>query len=114
MNAIIKAKGIVKTYIDGERETPVLKGVDLEVKEGEFLSIIGRSGAGKSTFLYQMGLLDEPTDGEIEINGTNVSRLNWAKKTDFRLQYLGYVFQDYALVPELTAAENVSLPLLMR
>ncbi|HRY31176.1 MAG TPA: ABC transporter ATP-binding protein [Candidatus Paceibacterota bacterium] len=114
MELIIKAKGIVKTFVDGEVETPVLKGIDLEIKRGEFLSIMGRSGAGKSTLIYQLGLLDEPTGGQIDINGTDTLALNWSKKTDFRLKYLGYVFQDYALVPELTAVENVALPLLMR
>lgn len=100
--------------MDGEVKTHVLKGIDLDVREGEFLSIMGRSGAGKSTFLYQLGLLDDPNDGSLEIDGVDVMKLNWSKKTDFRLEYLGYVFQDYALVPELNAVENVALPLLMR
>jgi putative ABC transport system ATP-binding protein len=114
MKSIIKAKGIIKTFIDGEVKTQVLRGLDLDVHEGEFLSIMGRSGAGKSTFLYQLGLLDEPNSGELEINGVDVLKMDWSKKTDFRLEYLGYVFQDYALVPELNAVENVALPLLMR
>jgi putative ABC transport system ATP-binding protein len=114
MKSIIKAKGIIRTFIDGEVKTPVLRGLDLEVREGEFLSIMGRSGAGKSTFLYQLGLLDDPNEGSLEIDGVDVMKLDWSKKTDFRLEYLGYVFQDYALVPELNAVENVSLPLLMR
>jgi len=114
MKSIIKTKGIVKTFIDGETKTTVLKGIDFEVKQGEFVAIMGRSGAGKSTLLYQLSLLDEPSSGEIEIVDTNVLALNWSEKTEFRLEHLGYVFQDYALVPELTAVENVSLPLLMR
>ncbi len=114
MKSIIKAKGIIRTFIDGEVKTPVLRGIDLEVREGEFLSIMGRSGAGKSTFLYQLGLLDDPNEGSLEIDGVDVMKLDWSKKTDFQLEYLGYVFQDYALVPELNAVENVSLPLLMR
>jgi len=114
MKNIIKAKNIVKTYIKGEITTPVLKGIDLDVKEGEFLSIMGRSGAGKSTLLYQLSLLDVPTDGEIEVDGVDILALSWRQKTMFRLEELGYVFQDYALVPELTAIENVSLPILMR
>lgn len=114
MNAIIKAKGITKTYVDGQVKTPVLRGVDFEVREGEFVSIMGRSGAGKSTLLYQLSLLDEPTSGEIEVDGVDILALNQQEKTQFRLEKLGYVFQDYALVPELTAVENVSLPLLMR
>jgi len=114
MKNIIEAKGIVKTFVSGKIETPVLKGVDINVKEGEFLSIMGRSGAGKSTLMYQLSLLDDPTDGQIHVDGTDVLSLNNREKTLFRLNHLGYVFQDYALVPELTAAENVALPLLLR
>jgi putative ABC transport system ATP-binding protein len=114
MRNIIEAKGIEKTFITGKIVTPVLKGVDINVREGEFLSIMGRSGAGKSTLMYQLSLLDEPTKGEINVDGTNILTLNNNEKTLFRLNHLGYVFQDYALVPELTAAENVALPLLLR
>jgi putative ABC transport system ATP-binding protein len=114
MKKIIQAKGIVRTFINGEIETPVLKGVDLEIKEGEFLAIMGRSGAGKSTLMYQLSLLDDPNGGDINIDGTDVLKLTNNQKTVFRLNHLGYVFQDYALVPELTAIENVSLPLLMK
>lgn len=114
MSYIIEAKGIVKTFKDGEKLTPVLKGVDFKVKEGEFVSIMGRSGAGKSTLLYQLSLLDEPTEGQILVDGIDILKLTNREKTLFRLHELGYVFQDYALVPELTAKENVSLPLLMR
>jgi putative ABC transport system ATP-binding protein len=114
MKTIIKAKGIVKTYISGEVVTPVLKGIDLDVMEGEFLSIMGRSGAGKSTLMYQLSLLDIPTEGQIEVDGTDIIALSQMDKTKFRLENLGYVFQDYALVPELTAVENVSMPLLAR
>jgi putative ABC transport system ATP-binding protein len=75
---------------------------------------MGRSGAGKSTFLYQMSLLDEPTSGEIFIDNENMFSLGLNEKTYFRLSLLGYVFQDYALLPEMTALENVALPLLMQ
>lgn len=111
---MIKAKKIFKTYYNKEIETPVLKGVDLEVKEGEYIIINGRSGAGKSTLLYQLGLLDTPTSGEIYINDFDVNKLTLKEKSLFRLNYLGYVFQDYALVPELTALENVIISLLMQ
>ncbi len=114
MEYIINAKGIKKTFYSGKIETPVLKGIDLKVKKGEFVSIMGRSGAGKSTLMYQLSLLDEPTSGEINVYGTDILKLTNREKTLFRLAHLGYVFQDYALVPELTATENVSLPLLMR
>lgn len=111
---MIKVKNLVKTFIDGDKETKVLKGIDFELKEGEFLAIMGRSGAGKSTFLYQLSLLDEPTSGEIIIDSINTETLTSDQKTDFRLNRLGYVFQDYALLPDLTALENVALPLLMQ
>ncbi|HMO78814.1 MAG TPA: ABC transporter ATP-binding protein [Candidatus Paceibacterota bacterium] len=114
MKTIIQANKIIKTFKNGEIETPVLRGVDLSVREGEFLSIMGRSGAGKSTLMYQLSLLDDPTSGNLNIDGVDVLKLSNKQKTNFRLEYLGYVFQDYALVPELTAVENVSLPLLMR
>ncbi|HMP67364.1 MAG TPA: ABC transporter ATP-binding protein [Candidatus Paceibacterota bacterium] len=114
MKNIIQAKKIEKTFKDGVIETKVLRGIDLNVREGEFVAIMGRSGAGKSTLMYQLSLLDIPSNGELIIDGIDVLKLNNQQKTDFRLEYLGYVFQDYALVPELTAVENVSLPLLMR
>lgn len=111
---MIKIKDLIKTFKDGEKETKVLKGIDLEIKEGEFVAIMGRSGAGKSTLMYQMSLLDEPTAGEIFLDGKDTHNLNMEQKIDFRLNELGYVFQDYALLPDLTAIENVSLPMLMQ
>ncbi len=111
---MIQVKNITKTYKNGDLETHVLKGINLEVKTGEFLAIMGKSGAGKSTLMYQMSLLDEPTTGEILIDNIDVLSLKTKEKTEFRLNKLGYVFQDYALVPELTAIENIMIPLLMR
>lgn len=111
---IIKTKGLEKTFTDGDRITRVLRGIDCEIMEGEFIAIIGRSGAGKSTMLYQLGLLDDPTAGEVVINGTDTHTLDNEQKTRFRLDQLGYVFQDYALLPDLTARENVAVPLLMQ
>lgn len=111
---IINVKNLKKTFINGEIKTPVLKGIDLHVEEGEFLAIMGRSGAGKSTLLYQLSLLDEPSSGEIDINGIDIINMAEKDKTLFRLNNMGYVFQDYALVPELTAVENVMVPLLMQ
>lgn len=110
---MIKATNIIKTYQDGQKETKVLKGVDFIAKEKDFVAIMGRSGAGKSTLLYQMSMLDQPTGGEIFIDGVNVLKLSQQERTRFRLKELGYVFQDYALLPDLTALENVALPLLM-
>jgi putative ABC transport system ATP-binding protein len=111
---MIKVKNLIKTYIDGDKETRVLKGIDFNAEDGEFIAIMGRSGAGKSTFLYQVSLLDEPTSGEIIIDGVDTHNLSANQKTEFRLKNLGYVFQDYALLPDLTALENIALPLLMQ
>ena len=111
---LIEVKGLVKTFVDGEKETRVLKGIDFSVEEGDFVAIMGRSGAGKSTFLYQMSLLDEPTAGEIVIFGKDTHNMSSEQKTVFRLNKLGYVFQDYALLPDLTAIENVAVPLMMQ
>lgn len=110
---MISIKNLHKTYTNKEVVTPVLRGIDLEVKPGEFLGIMGKSGAGKSTLMYQIGLLDHPTSGEIILNGINTENLSMEDRTHMRLSELGYVFQDYALIPELTASENVMIPLLM-
>jgi putative ABC transport system ATP-binding protein len=111
---MIEVKNLKKSFKDGESTTEVLKGIDFMTKNGDFVAIMGRSGAGKSTLLYQMSLLDEPTSGEIFINGENVLALSTEERTSFRLSELGYVFQDYALLPEMSALENVALPLLMQ
>ncbi|OHA88397.1 MAG: hypothetical protein A2653_02410 [Candidatus Zambryskibacteria bacterium RIFCSPHIGHO2_01_FULL_43_25] len=111
---IVIAKKIRKSFHDGEKELAVLKGLDLSVKRGEFLSITGRSGSGKSTLLYQLGLLDSPNSGEIYIDGIEITSLSNDERTMMRLGELGYIFQDYALVPELSALENVLVPLLMQ
>lgn len=111
---MITVKNLTKSFKSGDSELVVLKGLDMTVEEGEFLSITGRSGSGKSTLLYQLGLLDFPNDGEIIINGVNVLKLNNRERTQYRLEKLGYVFQDYALLPELSALENVMLPLIQQ
>lgn len=92
----------------------VLRGIDIAIEEGEFVAIMGKSGAGKSTLLYQLSVLDHPTEGVVIIDGTNVAELSEREQTSFRLRTLGYVFQDYALVPDLSARENVMIPILMR
>ncbi len=114
MEQIIEAKNLIKSYGYGVNKMMVLKNLDISVLKGQFLSITGKSGSGKSTFLYQLALLDVPDSGQIKIDGTFVSSLSIEQKTKFRLKKLGYVFQDYALLPELTAIENVALPLLMQ
>ena len=111
---MIIVKNLVKKFTNWETTLVANNNLSFEVQTGEFLSIIGRSGSGKSTLLYQLGLLDHPTSGEILIDNVNVTNLYADKRTEYRLNNLGYVFQDYALLPTLTALENVSVPLLMR
>ena len=111
---MIEAKNIHRTFVTGDIETKVLKGVNVTVTDGEFVAIMGKSGAGKSTLLYQLSLLDTPTEGSLLVDAVDVLSLTEAEKTDFRLDTLGFIFQDYALVPDLTARENVMVPLLMR
>lgn len=110
---MIKAQNIIKTFKNGSVETQVLKDVSVQINPGEFVAIMGKSGAGKSTLMYQLSLLDHPTSGDISIDNTIATDLSHDDRTQFRLDNLGYIFQDYALVPELTAIENVMVPLLM-
>lgn len=114
MNNIISVNNLTKSFKTGDSELVVLKDMSFEIEEGDFFSITGRSGSGKSTLLYQLGLLDHPNSGEIFIDGKNITDLSKEERTKFRLKELGYVFQDYALVPELSAIENVAIPLLMQ
>ncbi len=114
MSIMIETKKLIKSFKNGEGITTILKGVDLEIKKGEFVAIMGRSGAGKSTLMYQISLLDNPTSGQIIIDGVHVNKLTPEEQTTFRLKKLGYVFQDYALLPDLTAKENVAVPLIMQ
>jgi putative ABC transport system ATP-binding protein len=111
---MIKSEKLVKKYTSGGTELTVLKNLDIMIGDGEFVAIIGPSGAGKSTFMYQLSLLDEPSGGEVFFDGQPTSKLSQKQKTLIRLEKMGYVFQDYALLPELTAVENVALPMLMQ
>jgi len=111
---IIQIKNLTKSFKTGDSELVVLNNMSFGIEEGDFFSITGRSGSGKSTLLYQLGLLDHPNSGDIVIDGVNVTSLSKEGRTKFRLKKLGYVFQDYALVPELTAIENTVIPLLMQ
>jgi putative ABC transport system ATP-binding protein len=114
MTNIITATGIKRSYGKGTLQQQILKGIDVTVQTGEFVAIMGKSGAGKSTLMYQLSGLDEPTAGSIVIDGIDIVTLNEHDKTAFRLNTLGYVFQDYALVPDLSSEENVMVPILMR
>jgi len=109
---IIEVKNLKKTY-EGEVPTHALKDISFGIEKGEFVALMGRSGSGKSTLLHQLGLLDTPTSGEIVIGGEDIVSLTEKKKSNFRLDKLGYVFQSYALLPELTALESVYLPLML-
>lgn len=111
---MITVKNIIKEFQNGDVLTQVLKGVSLDINSGEFVAIMGKSGAGKSTLMYQMSLLDHPTSGSIMVDNQEVTMLSHDERTKFRLDNLGYIFQDYALVPELTAVENIMVPLLMQ
>ncbi len=110
---MIITKKLVRTFYTGGVPFNALKDINLEIKSGEFVIITGRSGSGKSTLLYQLGLLDQPTSGEILIDGCEATKLSNKASARFRLEKLGFVFQDYALLPELTALENVLVPLIM-
>ena len=112
-NSAVQITGLQRSFGKGKLKVDVLKGIDFLVERGEYVAIMGKSGAGKSTLLYQISLLDEPTAGEISLLGEDTSTFNESERTTFRLAHLGYIFQDYALVPELTARENVELPLIM-
>lgn len=98
----------------GEVRVVALNNVSLNIKRGEFAAIMGKSGSGKSTLLHQLGLLDTPTSGEIMIDGKEILKLSESQKAKFRLERFGYVFQEYALLPELAALENVCLPAMAR
>jgi len=109
---MIKTRDMVKVFLTEEVETTALNNVNLEVKEGEFVSIMGPSGCGKSTLLNILGLLDNPTKGEFHFLGHEVSGYNERQRADLRKENLGFVFQSFNLIDELTVFENVELPLL--
>ena len=111
---MIIARDLYRIYTMGQVKVNALNGVSVEIRKGEFIGVIGPSGSGKSTLLHLLGLLDRPTSGEIEIDGIDTRTLSEEQRADFRLTRLGYVFQEYALVPELTVFENVILPFMAR
>ena len=108
---MLKLKNIHKSYQQGSQEFPILKGIDLHVKEGDFLAIMGPSGSGKSTLMNIIGCLDKASAGSYHIEGTDVSDLSYNQLSDLRNQKIGFVFQNFNLMPKLTACQNVELPL---
>ena len=111
---IIEFKNIVKIYGLGDAQTYALNGVDLSIKEGEFVAIMGASGSGKSTAMNMIGCLDKPTSGEYLFNGINVENLNRNQMALLRRNFLGFVFQSFNLLGRTSALENVELPLVYR
>ena len=108
---ILKLEHIYKDYIQGKLTVPVLKDVSLHVEEGEYVAIMGPSGSGKSTLMNIVGCLDRPTSGTYELAGEDVLSLNENKLADVRLNQIGFVFQNFQLLPRMTALDNVALPL---
>ncbi len=109
---MISVENLSKIYNDDDVKTNALVNVSFTVKKGEFIGLMGRSGSGKSTLLHQLGLLDTPTSGKVTLLGKDVLAMSIVEKTYFRLHHLGYVFQEYGLIPEFTALENVAFPAL--
>jgi putative ABC transport system ATP-binding protein len=110
---VVKVENVTRSYQVGEVETQALRGVDLAIESGEFTALVGPSGSGKTTLLQIIGCLDQPTTGKVFINGQDVSHLNRGQRADMRRGTIGFVFQFFALIPTLSAYENVEMPLLL-
>jgi putative ABC transport system ATP-binding protein len=110
---VLQLQDATRVYRIGEVETHALRGVTLTIEDGEFTAIVGPSGSGKTTLLQLMGCLDRPTSGSVHINRQDVTRLSANKRADLRKGTIGFVFQFFALIPGLTAYENIELPLLL-
>lgn len=108
--SVISATDAVKEYESGSKTLRALKGIDVTVDPGEFVAVVGPSGSGKSTLLNLLGLLDEPTEGSVTVEGQVLSSLSKRERTDIRRETVGFVFQSFYLVPTLTAQENVAVP----
>ena len=114
MEALIEVKNLMKIYNPGENEVRALNDVSLRIERGEFVAIIGQSGSGKSTFMNMLGCLDAPTSGSYFLNGKDVAGLSDDELSEIRNQEIGFIFQGFNLIPNLTALENVELPLIYR
>ncbi|MDO5566971.1 MAG: ATP-binding cassette domain-containing protein, partial [Planctomycetia bacterium] len=112
--AMIAVANLHKGYVKAKKLIPVLRGIDMEVAQGEYLSIVGQSGSGKSTLLHLMGTLDVPDKGTIHFDGQRIDNLPSVKRDYLRNHYIGMIFQFYHLIPEMTTLENVLAPLMIR
>jgi len=110
---VTKVINATRDFKIGEMETHALRGVNLSIEDGEFTALVGPSGSGKTTLLQLIGLLDQPTSGQVFINGKDATRLNRNQRADLRKGTIGFIFQFFALIPTLTAYENVEMPLLL-
>src|SRR3989304_1578416 len=110
---VAKVNNATRVYKIGEIETHALRGVNLSIENGEFTALVGPSGSGKTTLLQLIGLLDQPTSGQVFINGRDATGLNRDQRADLRKATIGFIFQFFALIPTLNAYENVELPLLL-
>ena len=113
MSALVKINGVHKYFTRGSERIDVLKGVSLDIPQGDFLALMGPSGSGKTTLLNLLGGLDQPSGGAIEVGGTNIGALSGGQLSKWRSHHIGFVFQLYNLLPVLTAERNVELPLLL-
>src|SRR5512141_2071821 len=110
---VVKIENVTRKYQIGKMETQALRGVNLLIENGEFVALVGPSGSGKTTLLQMIGCLDQPTSGVVCVNGKDVTRLNRNQRADMRRETIGFIFQFFALIPTLTAYENVEMPLLL-
>src|SRR5688572_28034038 len=111
-NAVIETKGLGKDYVMGDVVAHALRDVDITINEGEFVALMGPSGAGKSTFMNLVGCLDRPSNGQYFLKGENVANMNDNQLADIRNKYIGFVFQNFNLLPRTSAVKNVELPLM--
>lgn len=113
MSTLVSLQNVVKRYQRGKQSVEVLHGVDLSMEQGEFMALMGPSGSGKTTLLNLIAGLDQPTEGEVTVAGERIDRLSGGKLAKWRARHIGFVFQFYNLLPVLTAARNVEVPLLL-